>query len=60
MIITIMNHSNDEVMLLKRFFDGFKMTLYSVKSSNHRVTMLKSFTLPKVILIPTEILHFEW
>ncbi len=27
----IMSYSNDEVMLLKRFFDGFKMTLYRVK-----------------------------
>jgi len=47
-------------MLLNRFFDGFKMTLYRVKSSTHRMTMHKLFTLPKAILIPTEILRFDW
>ncbi|AAZ28483.1 hypothetical protein CPS_0822 [Colwellia psychrerythraea 34H] len=48
------------MMLLKRFFDGFKITLYRVKKSKHKMTMLKLFTLPKVVLIPTEILHFDW
>jgi len=24
------------------------------------MTMLKLFSLPKVVLIPTEILHFDW
>ena len=28
---SIISHSNDEVMLIKRFFDGFKITLYRVK-----------------------------
>jgi hypothetical protein len=53
-------HSNDGMMLLKRFFDGLKIALYGVKQSNHRMTMLKLFALPKVVLIPTEILHFDW
>jgi hypothetical protein len=47
-------------MLLKRFFDGFKMTLYGVKYLKHRITMLELFSLPKIILIATETLHFEW
>ncbi|AAZ25127.1 hypothetical protein CPS_4486 [Colwellia psychrerythraea 34H] len=48
------------MMLLERLFDGFKIALYGVKQSNHRITMLKLSSLPKVILIPTEILLFEW
>jgi hypothetical protein len=47
-------------MLLERFFDGFKVTLYGVNYSKHRMTMLKLFSLANVILIATEILHFEW
>jgi hypothetical protein len=50
---------NDETMLFKRFFDGLKMTLYGVKYPRYRITMFKLFSLPNVILIPTEILHFE-
>jgi hypothetical protein len=46
-------------MLLKRLFYGLKVTLYVVKQSNHGMTMLKLFALPKVVLIPSEILHFD-
>ena len=55
-----MSLSNDEVMLFKRFFEGFKITLVGVNESKHRITMLTLFALPKVLLIPTEILHFDW
>ena len=36
------------------------MTLSGVNKSKYRMTMIKLFSLPKVILIPTEIEHFEW
>ena len=55
-----MSLSNDEVMLFKRFFEGFKITLVGVNESKHRITILTLFALPKVLLIPTEILHFDW
>jgi len=56
----LLSHCNEEVELLKRFYDGVKMTLCCGKQSKHRVTMLKLFSLHKSILIPTEIEHFEW
>jgi hypothetical protein len=57
---SISNGYNDEVMLHNHFFDGFKMTLCGIKEQKYRMTMFTFLYLPKVILIPTEIEHFEW
>jgi hypothetical protein len=41
-------------------FYGFKITFKVLNLQSTDTTRLKLFLLPNVILIPTEVLHFEW
>jgi hypothetical protein len=57
---SLIKNGNDEVILLKRFFDGVKNDLFSSIKCKMEQPFYQLNTLPKSFLTPTEIMHFEW